>query len=162
MGGHGAACLKLSPCSTPFLSRMAGQKARLHLLSCPALHPRSHHHSPEGWQVPRAQTESLQHALTPSPMNGMLRGTGNHGAGSCCAGRGSTAACAAAHAPKLNGIIHLFWLQKGVCWKSCEACLGPAAMLFPGMAGMDRRAVTRRWSLGLRTLRDCPHKSSGA
>lgn len=80
MGGHGAACLKLSPCSTLFLSGMAGQKARLHLLSCPALHPRSHHHSLEGWQVPRAQTESLQHAPTPSPVNGVLRGTTEPGA----------------------------------------------------------------------------------
>lgn len=91
-------------------------------------------------------------ALTLNPAKGVLQGTGCHRARSCCTGRGGSAACAPVHAPKLNGIIHLFWLQKDTSWKSCEACPDPAAALFPGMAGTDRRGVTRRWSRPQRAL----------
>lgn len=46
----------LSPCNTLLLPGIAGQKAHLHLLSCPAWHPHRHHRSPKRWQVPWAQT----------------------------------------------------------------------------------------------------------
>lgn len=89
--------------------------------------------------------------------HGVARGTAEPGAAAL--GEAALPPAAAVHAPKLNGIIHLLWLQKGICWKSCEACPGPAATLLPGT---DRRDVNRRCSLCLGTLRDCPQEGSGA
>lgn len=138
----------LSPCNALLLAGTAGQKAHLQLLSCPAWQGKQTSSQPPGVAGP----VGTEHVHWKHPAKGVLQGTGCHGARSCCTGRGGSAACAPVHAPKLNGIIHLFWLQKDISWKSCEACPDPAAALFPGMAGTDRRGVTRRWSRPQRAL----------
>lgn len=83
------------------------EKDPLRLLSCP-LHPR----------VPSRRAGSSQgHRQSPSGAGG----TEGHAAcrtGSCCAQRGSAAACGAAPAPRLNGIIPWFCLPGGSCWRN--------------------------------------------
>lgn len=148
--------MKLVPSQHPAPPRDGWPKGSPPPPILPCLAPTQPSSQPGGVAGPRAQSPCSVHP--PQALQrgccGAQGGTGRCGARSCGAGRGGAAACAALHAPKLNGIIHLLWLQHGVCWQSCQACPGPAAM-----AGTDRRGGTRRCSLGLGTLRGCPQVS---